>query len=337
MKKILFFILIPLFIIVCVAAGFIFELRIYADTPANVDSSQNVIVNVRPGQTLRTTADILQQAHLIKSRLKFILLSRIKGLDKHLKAGEYLFSAAMPPRQILEIMVKGEVNLHKLTVPEGYSIPQIAALVENAKFGSKIDFIKTATDTVLASKNGIEAASFEGYLFPDTYFFPREVAMEQIISAMVNRFWSVFSTEWKVRAKDLGFTVHQIVTLASIIEKETGAAFERPIISSVFHNRLKMKMRLESDPTVIYGIKNFDGNLTRKHLSTHTPYNTYKIKGLPAGPIANPGRASLEAALYPERSAFVYFVSKKDNTHYFSTNLKEHNQAVRKYQLRRKK
>ena len=337
MKKTLLFILIPLFIIVCAAAGFIFELRIYADTPANVNTLQNVIVNVRPGQTLRTTADILRQANLIKSRLKFILISRIKGLDKHLKAGEYLLSAAMPPRQILEIMVKGEVNLHKLTVPEGYSIPQIAVLVENANFGSKIDFIKAATDTVLASKNGIVAATFEGYLFPDTYFFPREVAMEQIISAMVNRFWSVFTTEWKVRAKDLGFTVHQIVTLASIIEKETGAAFERPIISSVFHNRLKKKMRLESDPTVIYGIKNFDGNLTRKHLNTHTPYNTYKIRGLPAGPIANPGRASLEAALYPERSVFIYFVSKKDNTHYFSTNLKEHNQAVRKYQLRRKK
>jgi UPF0755 protein len=261
----------------------------------------------------------------------------MKGFDKRLKAGEYLLSAAMPPRQILDIMVKGAVNLHKLTVPEGYSIPQIAALVENAKFGSKIDFIKTATDTALASKNGIEAATFEGYLFPETYFFPREVAMEQIISAMVNRFWSVFTTEWKVRAKDLGFTVHQIVTLASIIEKETGAAFERPIISSVFHNRLKKKMRLESDPTVIYGIKNFDGNLTRKHLSTHTPYNTYKIRGLPAGPIANPGRASLEAALYPERTVFIFFVSKKDNTHYFSTNLKEHNRAVRKYQLRRKK
>ena len=337
MKKTLLFILIGLFIIVCAAAGFIFELRIYADTPANVNTLQNVIVNVRPGQTLRTTADILRQANLIESRLKFILISRIKGLDKHLKAGEYLLSAAMPPRQILEIMVKGEVNLHKLTVPEGYSIPQIAMLVESAKFGTKIDFIKTATDTVLASKNGIVGATFEGYLFPDTYFFPREVAMEQIISAMVNRFWSVFTTEWKVQAKDLGFTVHQIVTLASIIEKETGAAFERPIISSVFHNRLKKKMRLESDPTVIYGIKNFDGNLTRKHLSTHTPYNTYKIKGLPAGPIANPGRASLEAALYPERSVFIYFVSKKDNTHYFSTNLKEHNQAVRKYQLRQKK
>jgi len=161
--------------------------------------------------------------------------------------------------------------------------------------------------------------------------------MEQIISTMVNRFRSVFSTEWALRAKELGFTVDQIVTLASIIEKETGAAFERPIISSVFHNRLKKKMRLESDPTVIYGIKNFDGNLTRKHLGTLTPYNTYKIKGLPAGPIANPGRAALEAALYPEKTVFLYFVSKRDTTHYFSTNLKEHNQAVRKYQLRRKK
>ena len=337
LKKALLLILIPLFIIVCAAAGLIFELRIYADTPANVNTSPNVIINVRPGQTLRTTADILQQANLIKSRLKFILIARVKGLDKHLKAGEYLLSAAMPPRQILETIVKGAVKLHKLTVPEGYSIPQIAVLVENAKFGSKIDFIEAATDTVLTRKNGIEAASFEGYLFPDTYFFPREVSMSQIISTMVTRFWSVFTAEWKVRAKDLGFTVHQIVTLASIIEKETGAAFERPIISSVFHNRLKKKMRLESDPTVIYGIKNFDGNLTRKHLSTHTPYNTYKIRGLPAGPIANPGRASLEAALYPERSVFIYFVSKKDNTHYFSTNLKEHNQAVRKYQLRRKK
>ena len=337
LKKTLLFIFIPLLVIICAAVGLIFELRMYADTPANVETSQPVIVNVRPGQTLRNTADILQQKNIIKSGLKFILIARIKGLDKHLKAGEYLLSATMPPRQVLEIMVKGAVNLHKLTVPEGYSISQIAVLVENAKFGSKDDFIKTASNTDLAAKNGIEDATFEGYLFPDTYFFPREVAMDQIISAMVKRFWSIFSTEWKARAKDLGLTVHQIVTLASIIEKETGAAFERPIISSVFHNRLKKKMRLESDPTVIYGIKNFDGNLTRNHLNTPTPYNTYKISGLPAGPIANPGRESLKAALYPEKTVFIYFVSKKDTTHYFSTSLKEHNQAVRKYQLRRKK
>ena len=217
MKKTLLFIFIPIFLIVCATAGVIFELRIYANTPANLNTSQNVIVNVRPGQTLRITADILQRENIIKSALKFILIARIKGLDKHLKAGEYLLSAAMPPRKILEIMVKGAVNLHKLTVPEGFNIPQIADLVENAEFGSKSEFIKRATDSILAGKHGIEATTFEGYLFPDTYFFPKEVAMEQIISAMVNRFWSIFSTEWKARTKDLGFTVHQVVTLASII------------------------------------------------------------------------------------------------------------------------
>jgi peptidoglycan lytic transglycosylase G len=337
LKKVLLLILIPLFIIICAAAGFIYELRNFTDTAANTSTSQNLIVNVPPGQTLRKTADILQQKSIINSEWKFILIARIKGLDKKLKAGEYLLSAAMSPLEILEIMVKGAVNLHKLTVPEGYNISQIAALVENAKFGSKTDFIKTAADNMLLAKKGIEAETFEGYLFPDTYFFPRKVTMEQIISAMVNRFWSIFTPEWKARAKDLGYTVHQIVTLASIIEKETGAAFERPIISSVFHNRLKKKMRLESDPTVIYGIKNFDGNLTRKHLGTRTPYNTYKIRGLPVGPIANPGSQSLKAALYPEKTVFIYFVSKKDSTHYFSTNLKEHNRAVRKYQLKRKK
>ena len=337
MKKTLLLILIFLLIVVCAAAGLIFELRTYAETPTNVNASKNVIISVHPGQNLRNTANLLEQANLIKSKLKFILIARINGLDKHLKAGEYLLSAAMPPRQILEIMVKGAVNLHKFTVPEGYSIAQIAVLVENARFGSKFDFIKTATDAALVTKNGIEASTLEGYLFPDTYFFPRDVTMNKIISTMLNRFWSVFTTEWQVRAKDLGFTVHQIVTLASIIEKETGAAVERPIISSVFHNRLNKKMRLESDPTVIYGIKDFDGNLTRKHLSTRTAYNTYKIRGLPAGPIANPGRAALEAALFPDDTEFIYFVSKKDSTHYFSKTLKEHNQAVRKYQLRRKK
>ncbi len=131
----------------------------------------------------------------------------------------------------------------------------------------------------------------------------------------------------------MGYTVHQILTLASIIEKETGTASERPIISSVFHNRLKKGMRLETDPTVIYGIENFDGNLTRKHLRTPTPYNTYKMKGLPPGPIASPGLAAIEAALYPAETAYLFFVSRKDRTHQFSSTLAEHNRAIRKYQL----
>ncbi|MBW2471547.1 MAG: endolytic transglycosylase MltG [Deltaproteobacteria bacterium] len=212
---------------------------------------------------------------------------------------------------------------------------QIADLVAGAGFAQNSDFITAATDAELARKNGISAETFEGYLFPETYFFPTKVSSETIASTMVKRFWKVFNSAWKERAEQLGFSIHQIVTLASIIEKETGAPFERPVISSVFHNRLKKRMRLESDPTVIYGLKNFDGNLKRIHLETPTPYNTYKIKGLPAGPIANPGTKSLEAALYPDDTKYIYFVSKKNKTHHFSTNLKDHNAAVRKYQLRR--
>ena len=336
MKKTLLWVLLPLFLVFCAAFGLVMELTIYADTPAQIDGAKDIVINMAQGQSLQATADLLHAERIIKNPFKLILIARIKGYDKRLKAGEYLLSAAMSPRQILEIMVKGQVRLHKLTVPEGYSLFQIADLVVQAGLASKTEFVKAATDADLARSMGLEADTFEGYLFPETYFFPKGVGVEKIIAAMVQRFWSIFAPQWQDRAKSLGFTVHQIVTLASIIEKETGAPFERPLISSVFNNRLKKKMRLESDPTVIYGIKNFNGNLTRQDLQTQTPYNTYKIKGLPAGPIANPGRASLEAALYPEDTDFIYFVSKKDSTHYFSTNLKEHNRAVKKYQLGRK-
>ena len=337
MRKTLLFIVIPLFIIICAVSGIALELKIFATTPAGTAASKNIVINVHPGQTLNATADLLHKQNIIKSAIKFVLIARIKSYDKQLKAGEYLLSAAMTPMQLLEMIVKGTVKLYKLTIPEGYNLYQIAELVDTANFGTKNDFIKAATDTARVRKNGLEGETFEGYLFPDTYFFPKEVTIEKIISAMVRRFRSVFVPEWQNRAKELGLTVHQVVTLASIIEKETGASFERPIISSVFHNRLKKKMRLESDPTVIYGIKNFDGNLTRKHLSTRTSYNTYKIRGLPIGPIANPGSASLEAALYPDNTQYIYFVSRKDSTHQFSTNLKQHNRAVHKYQLGRRR
>jgi len=325
-----------MFLIVCAGLGIYIELRMYADTPAAASDTDKVLINVRQGQSLKSTADLLYHKKIIKSPLKLVIISRIKGYDKRLKVGEYLLSAAMAPREILEIMVKGEVKLHKLTVPEGYNTDQIAELVAQAGFATKEAFRIAASDAVLARKLGLEVDTFEGYLFPDTYFFPIDVTVEQIISSMVQRFWTIFKPEWQDHAKRIGFSVHQAVTLASIIEKETGASFERPLIASVFHNRLRKKMRLESDPTVIYGIKNFDGNLTRKHLNDKTPYNTYKISGLPAGPIANPGQASLEAALFPEKTAYLYFVAKKDTTHHFSTNLKEHNRAVRKYQLSRK-
>lgn len=337
MRKALLIIGIALFVVIGIAVGLFFELKTFATTPANTSAPEPVVINVSPGQTLNKTADLLYRENIIKNAAKFALIARLKGYDKQLKAGEYLLSAAMTPLQLLDVMVKGTVKLHKLTVPEGYNLFQIADLVEASNLGDKTAFIRAATDAGRVRQSGLEGDSFEGYLFPDTYFFPKDVTIDRIISTMVKRFWSVFIPAWQARAKELGLTVHQVVTLASIIEKETGASFERPIISSVFHNRLKKKMRLESDPTVIYGIENFDGNLTRKHLTTPTPYNTYKIRGLPIGPIANPGVAALEAALYPDNTQYIYFVSRKDNTHEFSTNLKQHNRAVRKYQLIRRK
>ncbi len=326
------------FLVVCgVAAGLYYEITTFASTPADRAAPEPVVINVSPGQTLNQTADLLLREKIIKNASKFVLIARFKGYDKRLRAGEYLLSAAMTPLQLLEIMVKGTVKLYKLTIPEGYNLYQIADLVEASNMGTRENFIREATDAVRVHNSGLEGKTFEGYLFPDTYFFPKEVSIDRIIATMLKRFRSIFTPDWQARARELGLSVHQVVTLASIIEKETGAAFERPIISSVFHNRLKKKMRLESDPTVIYGIENFDGNLTRKHLKTKTPYNTYKIRGLPVGPIANPGSDSLQAALYPDNTKYIYFVSRKDSTHQFSTNLKQHNQAVRKYQLRRRK
>ncbi len=337
MKKKLLLTITALLVIICATAGIIgYQLWSWANRPTLPNRPAKMVVTIRKGQSLKATADILQRRGIITSPTRFIVFARLKGYDKRVKAGEYLLSAAMSPAGILEIMINGAVRLHKLTVPEGYTLYQIAGLVEKAGLGSRHDFIRAATDPVLVRQNGLSAETFEGYLFPDTYLFPKNVSIEKIIITMVNRFRSVFTSEWEKRAAQLGLTVHQVVTLASIIEKETGAPGERALISSVFHNRLKKRMRLESDPTVIYGIKSFDGNLTRKHLATRTPYNTYKIRGLPPGPIANPGRAALQAALYPKDSAYIYFVAKKDRTHHFSTNLKEHNRAVRKYQLRGK-
>jgi UPF0755 protein len=317
-----------------VATAVYMDLYIYSGKPVSAEYVKQVVI-VEPGQKFKSLSQILHQKGVISHPVKFRLFSRIKGYDKHIKAGEYVLSSAMTPKKILQILVTGRVRLHRITIPEGHNLRQVAQAVSQAGLGTQTDFFNAATNADLVRSKGIDAQTFEGYLFPDTYYFTKDASPEKIISSMVKRFWSVFKPEWKNRAKTLGLTIHQVVTLASIIEKETGAAVERPIISSVFHNRLKRGIRLESDPTVIYGIEDFNGNLTRRDLSEDTLYNTYRIKGLPPGPIANAGIEAIEAALYPAATRFLYFVSKKDNTHQFSTNLKDHDRAVQKYQLGR--
>jgi len=311
------------------------DLLKYANMPAN-PGARLVTFEVGQGEGFGTVTQNLHAKGLFDDPHKFKLLARFKGYDKKLRAGEYELSAAMSPREILEKLVSGKVRLYRLTVPEGFTLKQIASAVEKAGLCPASEFSRAAIAPVEIAAAGVSAQSLEGYLYPDTYLFPRGVTGLEIVRAMTSRFKRVFKPEWVTRAADLKMNVHEIVTLASIIEKETGAAFERPLISSVFHNRLKKKMRLETDPTVIYGIPNFNGNLTRKDLATPTVYNTYVIKGLPPGPIANPGAKALEAALYPAETNYLFFVSKKDTTHQFSTNIKDHNRAVRKYQRRRK-
>ncbi len=318
--------------LLCVLVWSIFN---YAAQSSGNDISEKVIT-VLPGQHFKMIASQLEGAGIIRDSLRFKLFARFKGYDKRIKAGEYRFSNALSPKQVLEIMVSGKVALYRITIPEGYNLAQIAGIVSEMGFTEEPVFIQSATDPEIVNALGVNAGSLEGYLFPDTYYFPKGLPLNEILGIMVNRFRDIFSAEWQERARQMDMSVHQVVTLASIIEKETGAAFERPLIASVFHNRLAKGMRLSSDPTVIYGIKDFNGNLTRKHLTTQTPYNTYLNKDLPPGPIANPGLASLEAALYPAETDYFYFVSKKDSTHQFSTTFKEHNRAVRKYQLRKR-
>jgi UPF0755 protein len=335
-KKLGYLIFALIFVGICAAGVLYMHLMSWADRPVD-KVAQEKLFTISSGQGLKETAHALQREGLVSDAFRFTVLARLDKKDKLLKAGEYFFSTTMTPREILGQMVEGRVHLYRLTIPEGYNLVQIAAAVAAAGLESEKNFLDAARNPETIKQLAIEADTLEGYLFPDTYYFPRGLDSGTIIATMVKQFRAAFKPAWVQQAETLGMTVHEVVTLASIIEKETGAPEERPLIASVFHNRLKKGMRLETDPTVIYGISDFDGNIKRRHLETYTPYNTYKIKGLPPGPIASPGALALEAALYPVQSNYLYFVSKKDGTHQFSTTIKAHNAAVRKYQLRKKK
>lgn len=312
------------------------DLYQFAHRPAGTDGDPEIF-SISSGESLKSICTRLHQRGLVSDERRFMLLARLKDSDKRLKAGEYQLTAEFSPLQLLDTLVSGDVYLHTLTIPEGYTLKQIAAEIDRLQLADADQYLALATDPKVVASFGLEGRTLEGYQFPDTYHFPKGLPPKTLITRMVERFRNQFPEAWHKRAAELKMTLIQVVTLASIIEKETGDPSERPLISSVFHNRLKKRMRLETDPTVIYGIKNFNGNLTRKDLRTPTPYNTYIIRGLPPGPIANPGRKAIEAALYPAKSDYLYFVAKKDGTHQFSTNIKDHNAAVRKYQLRRRK
>jgi UPF0755 protein len=233
---------------------------------------------------------------------------------------------------------EGNVRLYSITVPEGLIIQEIAELMEEEGFATKNEFLLVAANASLVSTMDKVAENLEGYLFPETYRFAKGTTAEEIVASLVFQFQKVFNQGWIDRAADLGMSIRDIVILASLIEKETSLRDEMRIISSVFHNRLKIGMKLDCDPTIIYALKlegRYKDRLRTKDLKWDSPYNTYLYSGLPPGPIANPGRQALEAALYPADEDFMYFVSKNNGSHHFSRTFREHQNAVNKYQRRK--
>ena len=290
------------------------------------------IVDIPSGMAFSHVSRLLHQKGLLGSEWFFQVLGRVQQVDRKIIPGEYELHAGMRPTVLLAKLVNGEVYQHSVTIPEGYNVVQIADIFDKKGLADKREILRLNRDPAFIRSVNIKADTLEGYLFPDTYRFARYTPPEFIVRTFVSRFHEMVTPELQAQAKSMGMTLQEVLTLASVIEKETGLATERALVSGVFHNRLRRNIPLQSDPTVIYALEYFDGNIRKADLSVNSPYNTYKVRGLPPGPIANPGLAAIQAALYPTPSDFVYFVSRNDGSHKFSATLAEHNKAVDKYQ-----
>lgn len=295
-----------------------------------------LVVEVRRGEAFLSLARRLADADAIADARLFTLLARYRGDDRRVRSGEYELAGNATGPDVLDALVSGKQRLRLVTVPEGLTLEQIALVFERAGFGDVARFRALAKDQTFLAQLGLPVPRLEGYLFPDTYALESGTTPEEIVRRMTARFREMFTPELAQAASARGLTVDQAVTLASIVEKEAAIADERPTISAVFHNRLKRGMPLQADPTVLYGVEGSDGRIRSADLTRATPYNTYVIAGLPPGPIANPGRASLEAAVRPaDGVTALYFVARNDRTHEFNDTLAGHNRAVNRYQRSR--
>ena len=303
--------------------------------PASQDS-RSITFEVQPGMTLKQVTLELFNQKLILSPSAFQAIAYIQDKEKQIMVGEFSLSPSMLPTEIILRLTSGKTILYPLTIPEGYRITEIASLLDTQGLASSEVFILQTQDKDLIKSMDIPTDSLEGYLFPETYYLSKLTPEKKIVQKMVNTFKEkVLKSQLLKSTKESPLSLHEIITLASLIEKETGLDSERKLISSVFHNRLRKNMRLQTDPTVIYAIEKFDGNIRKRDLKIDSPYNTYRYKGLPPGPISSPGIKSIEAAIFPIKSNHLYFVSRQDGSHHFSSTLVEHNQAVKKYQLRK--
>ena len=298
------------------------------------------VVEIPKGAGFFRITEIMNDAGLVANRPFFWLLALGKGATRHIRAGEYEFTGSQSPSEILDKLVRGEIKSYTVTLPEDITVNDVAKRLLADKLINEKEFMALAVDKEFLGSLGIEAESIEGYLFPETYQFDRSMTTREVIRIIVRQFWIEITPEMKSRAEKIGLTLNEWLTLASIIGKESGNKDEKPLISAVFHNRLKRGMKLQSDPTAVYHLVQAGTpvkTVLRCHLKTNTPHNTYLIDGLPPGPIANPGIDSLQAALYPANVNYLYFVSKNDGSHQFSASLDVHNEAVSKYQINRQK
>jgi UPF0755 protein len=319
------------------AGGWFWIQRALAPVHANGGQARTIAFEVQPGDSLGRVADALEAKGIIRNAKVTRWLARVEKLSSQLKVGEYELSAAQSTKEIFETLATGRVLTHAVVIPEGKRASEIAELLALAGLADSEAFIEVVFDPEMPAQLGVEGPSLEGYLFPDTYRFARNLPPERIARAMVQEFLNVYG-DLPTAAAGPRLSMREQVTLASIVEKETGAREERPLIAAVFLNRLKRGMRLETDSTVIYGIEDFDGNLRRIHLEDRSnPYNTYRIRGLPPGPIASPGREAMRAVREPADTPFLYFVSRNDGTHVFSKTYAEHERAVDRFQRRRRR
>jgi UPF0755 protein len=262
----------------------------------------------------------------------------LQGISRKVRVGYYGLSTNMTLWEVLDHLRKGSVIEYEVVVPEGYNLYQIGwTLSGTPLISAPHEFIDLVKNKAYVHSLGIDADTLEGYLFPDTYYLPKGIKLEDIPKKMVQRYKAVFSDGKKNRAKELGFTEQQIITLASIVEKEAKVPSERKLISAVYHNRLKQGMRLQADPTAVYGTKAWITKVTREDLKHRSPYNTYLHKGLPPGPIANPGEGAILAALYPDNVDYLFFVAQGDGSHFFSKDFNTHEKAIGRYRSNRKK
>lgn len=313
-------------------AVFLAGIKVYYSLAIWKYEGETFVFEVKRGDTFGKINGRLSQKGIISSAKVFHRYAQINDTMTKFRAGNFEIKQGSTMLDVFNTLLKGQALTEKISIPEGKNLFEIAKIFEAKKVVKADEFIKLAKSQSFTEKLGIPGERMEGYLYPDTYNLNKNMNVDQVIRVMFNTF-KMKTKAVNFSSAPLGLTKHQVIILASMVEKETGAGHERPIIAGVFINRLKKRMRLQSDPTTIYGIyESFNGNLRKKHLLEKTPYNTYKVSGLPIGPISNPGLESISAVLNPKEHKYLYFVSQNDGTHIFSTNYRDHRKAVEEYQ-----